>query len=171
MTRGKPMSMSRKITEGRGQGYGSKYKPWLYVHEVPSKGQVSRIKGWKTERPHHLMSQLEKNYFYLLEWDDNVVDIREQYPLLPVRETMSIASQLGFKHPVKLKTPFVMTTDFLVTYRAGIGNTLEAIAVKPSNQLDNRRTLQKLEIERQYWLKRNIPWKVVTENNNAIKFV
>ncbi|WP_077849884.1 TnsA endonuclease N-terminal domain-containing protein [Clostridium puniceum] len=30
---------------------------------------------------------------------DDVVDIREQYPLLPIEDTLAIALELGIKHP------------------------------------------------------------------------
>lgn len=56
----------QRIKEGRGQGYGLDYKPWLLIHDVPSLGLVTRAKGWKTGREHHLLSQLELEYFYLL---------------------------------------------------------------------------------------------------------
>jgi len=57
---------------------------------------------------------LERNYFYLTEYSDVVVDIREQFPLLPLEETIVIAEELGLKHPTNPKTqePIVMTTDF-----------------------------------------------------------
>ncbi|WP_318246853.1 hypothetical protein [Bacillus norwichensis] len=39
--------------------------------------------------------------------------IREQYPLLPIKETIVMADKLGLKHPTDTKTgePVVMTTD------------------------------------------------------------
>ncbi len=45
------------------------------------------------------------------------MDIREQFPLLPIEETIIIAEELGIKHPTDPNTgePVVMTTDFLVT--------------------------------------------------------
>nr|WP_238602194.1 TnsA endonuclease N-terminal domain-containing protein [Lysinibacillus parviboronicapiens] len=61
---------------------------------------------------------MERDYFYLTEYSDFfVVDIREQYPLLPLEETIVIADELGLKHPTDPKTiePDVMTTDFLLT--------------------------------------------------------
>jgi hypothetical protein len=52
----------RLINEGRGQGIGGEYKPWLTIQDVPSLGCVARIVGWKTNRIHHCMSKNEKNY-------------------------------------------------------------------------------------------------------------
>jgi len=45
--------LKKWIQEGRGQGEGKDYKPWLTVQDFPSKGRVSRVFGWKTKRIHH----------------------------------------------------------------------------------------------------------------------
>src|SRR5713101_3462125 len=74
----------KRIKEGRGQGRGANYLPWLYIHDVPSRGRAWRTKGWKTGRPHHLLSDLEHDYQLIQDWDPSVIDIREQYPLLPL---------------------------------------------------------------------------------------
>lgn len=60
---------------------------------------------------------MERNYFYLTEFSDVILDIREQFPLLLQEETIVVAEELGIKHPVDPKTgdPIVMTTDFLLT--------------------------------------------------------
>ena len=42
------------IKEGRGQGLGKEYKPWIRIQDFPSLGRVTRIKGIKTERQHEL---------------------------------------------------------------------------------------------------------------------
>ena len=42
------------VREGRGQGAGANYKPWLRVSDVPSKGFSHRIWGELTHRVHHL---------------------------------------------------------------------------------------------------------------------
>src|SRR5712692_6447858 len=83
--------IERRIKEGRGQGRGKDYKPWLTVQDVPSIGLATRILGWKTGRVHHLFSKLELADFLTEDWAKQVVDIREQYPLLPLSETLSIA--------------------------------------------------------------------------------
>lgn len=102
------------IKEGRGSGVGIDYKPWLKIQDVSSLGRSTRLKGIKTNRQHEFLSDLERNYFYLTEYSDEVIDIREQFPLLPLEETIVIADELGIKHPTDLKTgkPIVMTTDF-----------------------------------------------------------
>lgn len=69
------------LAEGRGQGLLADYKPWIQIQDFPSQGIVSRVKGRKTGRVHHLMSNLELEYFYLLDWSEKTQDIKEQYPL------------------------------------------------------------------------------------------
>jgi hypothetical protein len=72
-------TLARFLKEGRGQGAGGSYKPWLTIQDVPSQGRTARPTGWKTGRLHHL-SDIETALFYLLDWEDHVLDIREQFP-------------------------------------------------------------------------------------------
>jgi len=104
-------SQESKLKQGRGQGHGKDYCPFLTVRDLGSMGLSHRYKGWKTDRVHHLLSNNEKRYFFCLEWSPFVVDIREQFPL-PLAETLEIALRLGIKHPTHPKTKeyVVMTT-------------------------------------------------------------
>ena len=161
------VTMNKWIEEGRGNGHGDNYLPWLKVQNVPSHGFVNRILGLKTKRRHEFMSNLEASYFYLLEWSRSVTDIREQFPLLPLRETLAIADQCGIEHPRVPGTdqPIVMTTDFLVDVVEN-GSTLErARTIKPARDLSSERILAKFEIERRYWLRRKVDWAIVTERD------
>lgn len=156
--------IARHQKEGRGQGEGLHYKPWLTIQDVPSIGRAHRIKGFKTGRIHHLLSDLERDYFYLLEWADEVLDVREQFPLH--RElTTQIAEEKRIRHSVdqETQTPLVMTTDFLVTVRRGSEVFYLARTLKPSDQLNTPRTIEKFEIEREYWSRKNVDWGIVTE--------
>jgi hypothetical protein len=149
------------IREGRGQGSGVEYMPWIFVCNFPSRGMASRVKGTKTDRIHHLMSNNELNFFYLLDWSDNVLDIREQFPLLDLRRTIEIAENAQIRYPYDNKSgfPHVLTSDFFIETVRG----LEVITIKESQDLEKRRVREKLEIERRYWSEKNIRWKIVTE--------
>jgi len=151
----------RYLREGRGQGAGTDYKPWLTVRDFPSLGVVSRVKGLKTGRVYHLMSTNETNLFYLLDWSDDVFDIREQYPLIDLKKAIGIAETAQIRYPYDPKSgfPYVMTSDFYVETEKGI----IIIAVKPASELENPRVREKLEIERRYWTSQNIRWEIVTE--------
>jgi len=153
------IQIAKRIKEGRGQGSGADYKPWLRIHEVPSQGLSHRIYSFKTRRTHHLLSNLELGVFLTLDWMDHVQDIREQYPLLR-DETIEIASTNGIKHPNIRGINQVMTSDFLVDSSS---HKQFVIQVKPLSELSDPRTIEKLEIERRYWVSKDIPWYIITE--------
>lgn len=163
--RERKLNVDKLIKEGRGTGVGETYKPWIKIQDVPSLGRSTRLKGIKTMRQHEFLSDMEKNYFYLSEYSDCVVDIREQFPLLPLEETLTIAKELGIEHPSNPKTGeyIVMTTDFLITTE-GAGERINvARTIKAKDELLNRRIIEKFYIEELYWQRRGISWAIVTE--------
>jgi hypothetical protein len=143
-----------------GVGEGESYKPWLRVQDVKSKGVRSQVSGLKSGRIHHTLSALETEFFYLAEYSDSVVDIREQFPLFPLNLSQKIAKSLGIKHPSHPQSgePIIMTTDFLITRKVNQKITYEAVSVKPINESNNLRVLEKLEIERVWWSLLDIPF-------------
>lgn len=155
----------RYIKEGRGRGSGKDYKPWLTIQDFPSKGRSSRTPGWKTNRVHHFFSDHEKRLFYLFEWSDIVTDIREQFPLDNLDLAMSIATDIGIKYPVDTQTgtPYVLTSDFMLTVNRNGKQMQIARTVKQSTELEKKRVNEKLEIERQYYLAKGIDWGIITE--------
>src|SRR5215213_4143273 len=154
------------IKEGRGKGQAKDYKPWLTTQDVPSTGRRSRVPGWKTGRLHHTLSDNEIDYFYLLEWADDVIDIKEQFPLIDLEVAQTIASDMGVKYPAAEKSgfPYILTADFFITIHAN-GQTKEiARTIKPAKELDKQRVIEKFEIERRYWTAKGIDWGIVTEH-------
>lgn len=167
-------TIQRRVKEGRGKGHFSEYKPWLTIHDVPSHGVVTRILGWKSRRLHHYFSEhFELAHHYQMEWAPDIIDIREQYPLLPLEKTLYIAERLGIKHPVdpKTKYPIVMTTDMLLTVKQEEDIKFIAHSIKPKSKL-SKRVLEKLEIERVFFKDAGIEWALITEdqiNYNLVK--
>lgn len=164
-TRTTKASIARRLREGRGSGHFADYKPWLTIHDVPSTGIVTRIPGWKSGRLHHYLSEhFELAHHYQMEWSKAVIDIREQFPLLPLEKTLFISEKLGIRHPIdpKTKHPIVMTTDMLLTVRKGEDIGFIAHSIKPINKL-NRRTLEKLQIEKHFFKDMGIEWSLITE--------
>ncbi|WP_259699728.1 TnsA endonuclease N-terminal domain-containing protein [Pseudomonas protegens] len=164
--------IDRHIEKGFGQGSQELYVPWLRVQDVPSRGRSRKVHGVKVDRLHHLLSDLEYGYLLVAEFSPEVLDIREQFPLLPVPTLQSIAHALSIRYPVYLgtKVPFVMTTDFLLTITQPDGSTRLAArtikyteSLKPSKGLE--RTLEKFQIERAYWADRGVDWNIVTEKD------
>jgi hypothetical protein len=167
--------IEERIQRGRGSGTGADYEPWLVIQDFSSLGRVHRIKGWKHGRVHHLFSDLERKAFFHHQWPKSVSDIREQFPLLPVEETVEIAKEMGVRHPSdpRTKHPIVMTTDLFLTVEQGLRATYCPITVKYFRDLQNLRTTEKLEIERRYWAAppRNFILKIFTERQVNEEFV
>jgi hypothetical protein len=157
-------AIPKLIAEGRGQGEGSNYRPWVKVQDFSSYGQSNRDLGATTGRQHDYFSKIEHQFHLVLD-DAGLLDIQEQFPLLPLEKTISIANQCGISHPVDFKTkkPVVMTTDFRISVPLPVGRLVVACAVKRSADLLINRVIEKLEIERRYWELLGIAWWIVTE--------
>lgn len=157
--------IARFQKENRGKGHGKDYKPWLTIQDVPSSGRSSRPFSFKTGRHQHFLSDLETGAFYLFQWSDDVIDLREQFPL-DRNVTREIAKEMGVAHPVEssTQTEIVMTTDFLIDVRGGNETRLVARSVKPMEELSKVRVLEKQEIERRYWELQGVDWGIITEN-------
>lgn len=156
--------IERYIKEGRGHGELSEYIPWVKVQDLSSKGNSTRFKGFKTNRQHDFLSNFERDYFLILEWEDSVYDIREQFPLQR-EETIKIAEEKGISHSIDKETDtFIpMTTDFFITVKKNNKFQYLARTVKPMEELRNPRVIEKFEIEREYWERKGISWGIVTE--------
>jgi hypothetical protein len=56
-----------------------------------------------------------------------------------------------------------MTTDFLLTINNGQGVFEVAHTIKMKDELLKERILEKFEIKREYWFRKEIDWGIVTE--------
>ncbi|MDP7981246.1 TnsA endonuclease N-terminal domain-containing protein [Bacillus sp. WLY-B-L8] len=160
--------MQKFLKEGRGMGQLGAYVPWIKVYDFPSKGTIVRAYGNKTNRIHHLLSNIEYAYFLLLNSEPKVVDIREQFPLFDLELAMHIANKIDVKYPTDdvTNTPHILTTDFMITTKNTNSNLIDiARTIKASKDLNKRRVCEKFEIERLYWKAKNIDWKIITEEN------
>lgn len=164
----KDSTLKRFIQEGRGVGEGKDYKPWLQVQDVKSRGRSTRIFSHKTQRVIHLLSDLQLHYYYLLEFDGAVIDIREHYPLLDLHEqNLPFDAKLQKKlFNAKTKVPHVFTTTFYVTKVNSKGETYyEARVIKSSSELDKPATIERLQIIYSYFNKKEIDFGIVTEKD------
>lgn len=152
----------RWIKEGRGQGTGSSYKPWITVRDVPSEGRSHRVFGHLSQRTHHLLSDLELATFLLLQWRTTTTDIREQFPL-DRAVTKEISERLGIEHPSHHGVDQYMSSDFVVD-SSEKDKPRFAIQVKTAKAYSDPRTIEKLQVERLYWREKGVSLFWVTEN-------
>lgn len=156
----------RFLTEGRGQGAGKEYVPWTKTYEFSSMGRATRILGIKTGRIHHLHSDLQLRAFLIFEFSHRVQDIMECFPLIDVKAVIDDHEDLRFDKFCNKETreQMVITTNFLLAVKDSDENEkYVARTVKNSTELTRIITFEKLEIERRYWLAKDIEWKVVTD--------
>ena len=155
-------TIERRRLEGRGQGERESYCPWILVTDFSSRGNSRRVHGLKVNRDHHLLSDGEWHMFLLLEWLQEVEDIREQFPL--DRDlTQEIAAALGIRHPCypRTRVPAVLTADLLVTQRRQGKRALAAFNVKLESEAEDPGSMEKLEIQRAYFDGAGIPHHLV----------
>ena len=151
-------------TRGIGRGSHEEYRPYLSV--VRSKSHARRTMMCLPtcgNRIMHLLSDSEVSAALLFDWNPDVIDIREQYPLDPNR-TLHIAKSLGFPHPGHTRGGAIMSTDFLVTFRKpGGGVVHRAFQVKDRMAAvsESLNTMRKLEIEKRYWAELHIVWRLI----------
>lgn len=179
-----PDLLDRYKKIGRGSGTFENFVPWHRVSRSdPSSIGRSHLQFWNG-RHREFLSDGEWIVFMFCTMLQNIIDIREQFPLQyedGINElsaygvcyggyyptTHEIASALGYKHPLVhgngRSATWVMTTDMLLTLTRSDGSYyLLAVAHKPINYLEKKRTSQLLEIERTYWEARNVEWLLIT---------
>lgn len=178
------------VDEGRGQGHGAKYQPWL---RISRRGQVANGNLSKPYIPvlgrdGDLMSANEANLAPWLLWL-GASDLREQFPLWPHPHvhpihghpladhcrlpwssgTSVIARDLGIKHGTfrGTKIPYVATTDLMLTIIERGKPRLIAVAVKPASVVSGeiklpRRNRERLVLEAAYAKELGIPWYLMS---------
>jgi hypothetical protein len=168
-----PDAIKRRIAEGRGQGDGPNYRSWYEVKDVPSKGRRHRIFCEKTRQLHHVLSDLERNCYYVGEDDPAVKDIKTQFPLLHLAETQEIARKFGYKHPRPPGGRFdiVMTTDQVWTVKTRNGFEIQAWSVKYRDAQTDNRVKEKHAIEMEYWRRRGVKLRYFSEKSVSPIFI
>jgi hypothetical protein len=123
--------------------------------------------GIKTGRIHQCFSDLEYKAFLVYDILKPIIDIREQFPLLPLEETLEIADRLKLRHPRDRMTkyPVVMTTDFLLKLKLENQTLFHARTAKYERDLKLQRVRDYFKIEHFYWLRREVDWGYVTERD------
>lgn len=145
----------------------------LKVTTFSSKGRATRIYGYKTKRIHHLQSDNQLSFFLMLEWHDKVKDIKENIELKDIEATLDNADDLRLDKFSDKETGelFQLHTNFLVTIGRNNGEEQVAISVKSLSELERRTVIEKLEIERRYWMAKGVKFYVITEKEIDKQFV
>lgn len=161
--------LQKLIKKGVGSGERESYRPWLKIRSVPSKGTSRTVPGVRVARGHHCLSNSEYMFLVLMEFNQDIMDIREQFPLIDYDETYSIALQKNIRPALYIGTdvPFVFTADFMLSFaRPGKEPSLVAISLKYREEIDvasvdkRKRIFEKQEIEKEYWIRHGVKSKL-----------
>lgn len=184
-----PARIQRWQANGRGVGTKEEYVPWHMVSrdDPGSRGKSHQV-NWRFGRQHHFLSDQELVAFGFITMLPSLVDVREQFPLAQkthakeisayqwppssapdAQGTLEIAADLGLKHPrvngEGVSTPWVMTSDFVVTITMPNQRpALLVVSVKAGEELEDRRTVDLLRIEREYWRRQDVSWLLVSQS-------
>ena len=156
-----PPYLRARVKRRRGIGSGPVYVPWLKVRDVPSRGTSVVSRGIFSGRTHHLLSELEAIYFYLLERRAGTVEIREQCPILDIDRTLELCAKFGVSQRMKNGYPEPFTIDFLITERVEGRLTYRAASVKSPEDARDPGTRLRLAVEHAWCQDRGIPWTLV----------
>lgn len=181
-----PAVLRRFSQKGRGQGIFEEYRAWHQVSrgDPASRGR-SHFFDWNGLCV-DLLSDRERVVFLLASMVPGVVDVRAQFPLSLHSAPHELEAYAGWRIPASLpgakeialslgiKLPVVTnddehedwtpTTDLLLTLRDSSGQlSLLAIAFKLAKELSARRKRELLRLEYEYWLRRDVPWLLLTE--------
>ena len=167
-------SYKRRIEEGRCQGIGTDYVPFITSREARSIGTSSSIYDPIEGRLVHVLSTVESDLYYMLRWNPDVKYIREQY-LLDTELMNVIAKELG------VSVGNYYTTDFLIDYHDG---SQKAYSVKSSKHIfdlenreyrGNKKKLNSLvnrqKMEMIYWESQGVPFAIVTQEDINLDLV
>ena len=136
--------------------------PHIKASRAKSAGTTAEFPDYKTGELVTCLSQGEKRFWHVLRWNDNVADIRSQYPLDGDLLDMIYRDRFGEDSvlPEYINSSnATLSTDFFVTMKDG---TNCAYQVKPNAQvLSSQRDKLRIIIEKLYFDVQRIPWKIV----------
>jgi hypothetical protein len=118
--------------------------------------------GILVPRRHHLLSIQERIYFFLLEQEPDVIDIREQFPILQLNATLQLCGELEIRHTRKGRYPEPFTLDFLVTRRTPSGVVFEGRSVKTPSDAEDPDIRRRLKVEHRWCDQHSIDWKLIS---------
>ena len=154
----KEKSDLNKILEGRCRGRGANYVPFKKANEAHSTGTASEIYDPVARRTVHTLSMGETYWFWLLRYNEDVEEIREQFILIP-ELVAKAALKLGLRMPQN-----ILTTDMLVSYKDG---HIVAYSIKDSRGVFNpetrygRSVIRRQALEKAYWDLLGIEFRIV----------
>lgn len=159
----------RKTRLGRGTGEGNEYLPWLTTDDIPKNYEESSwmLSGtFIVDRAVSLIGELDHAYYMNLQWDENVSDIQEYFPL-DINKTVELAKKENITHIKDKETNAydAMVANFLVTYKGLSVERKEAIITSWKDKTNSKKFVNQLKLQQLYWAEQGIEVKLITEED------
>ena len=138
------------------------------IHSFTSQGDTGRYVDRRGDFQTSF-STLERDAARRLEYENDVRGMSSQLYLDPLEEVEEIAKQLGVRAPDH-KNGKRLSTDIRVNVTRPSGTHGIAVYVKYSNDLNKRRVREKRDIEREFWKRRGVEFRVETEQTLKREF-
>ncbi|HHX61747.1 MAG TPA: hypothetical protein GX707_13730 [Epulopiscium sp.] len=120
------------------------YEPWLSEREFAGQGTLIVLKNCSFKRNHILFSKLQEQVLLELLYQEEVMDIREHYPVLTTGDDK------------------VICTTFMVSRKKKDQVIDEAISVIREINNSNK---NRIKFQENHWMERGIVYKVITEED------
>lgn len=180
-----PAVLARFAKQGRGEGIYDQYIGWHRVTRGdPASSGRSHLLNW-CGRLRDLLSDGELGAQLFATMLHDLDDSLEQYKLSVVEEvhplaayeerdrltqfpgTEQLARELGIKHPkisdAQETSLWIPTSDLVLIFKpAGRPRHMLAVAFKPKDWNTSQRDRDLLSLEREFWLRRSVPWLLIT---------
>lgn len=147
------------------------YQPHVKASKAKSSGTTAEFNDYKTGESVTCLSQGEKRFWYILRWNDNVADIKTQYPLdgkLLDRIYIDRFGENSVLPDYVKSSESTLSTDMFVTMKDG---SHRAFQVKPNTDaFSKERDCHRIIIEKLYFQALKIDWYLVLTDDLDIAY-
>ena len=165
-----------KLREGRCIGEGKDYVGYIKANEQSSIGTSGIIYDPIAGRTVHVLSMGEREFFYTMRLNDEVISIEEQMMM-----SSDLVREICIKHGYRIPN-HILSIDFLITFTDG---SRKAYSVKADrSELDKnsrkyrnaplayQKAMIRHHIEQEYWRMQGVDFKFVfrSELNKAFAY-
>ncbi|MBQ8706845.1 MAG: TnsA endonuclease N-terminal domain-containing protein [Succinivibrionaceae bacterium] len=148
----------QQISLGAGQGDLENYEPWPVATTLSQMDKMHDVQGRTTGRLHSFLLSLQKTFCLILDFDPDVKDIKEYWPL-PLDETAAIAQEINVSHPTDNGYPTVLLADFYYLKNG----SWHAMLVKRLKQLESEGMEDSIAIMQEYFRRHGQDLGILTE--------
>ena len=160
-----PPYLRSRVKRHWGIGAGKAYRPYIELRDGGQGGTTGVVSGLKTGRRHLLPSVAARAFYFMCERQEDVIDIRESFPILDIESTLKLCSKLGVEHPYDKIHPKPLLVDFMITRQVKDGQIYEARSLGSLEDSLANAPRSQFDVLHAWFGKRGVEWKIVEKEN------